>query len=110
MNEVKITVPEGFEIDKENSTFECIKFKPKKDYTIGEIVIARNINNEFLGIGRVSDIKGNAVTFSGFLYNSGTYARNIVLISPNFNKATIGYSEVYESMENNMKFLLNKDE
>jgi hypothetical protein len=28
-NEIKITVPEGYEIDKENSTFECIKFKKK---------------------------------------------------------------------------------
>ena len=28
--EIKIKVPEGMEIDKENSTFECIKFKPKK--------------------------------------------------------------------------------
>jgi hypothetical protein len=27
-NEVKINVPEGYEIDEENSTFECIKFKP----------------------------------------------------------------------------------
>lgn len=26
--EIKITPPEGFEIDKENSTLECIKFKP----------------------------------------------------------------------------------
>lgn len=26
--EVKIVPPEGYEIDKENSTFECIKFKP----------------------------------------------------------------------------------
>ena len=25
--EVKIQIPEGYEIDKENSTFECIKFK-----------------------------------------------------------------------------------
>ena len=28
--EIKITVPEGYEIDKENSTFECIKFKKKR--------------------------------------------------------------------------------
>ena len=34
--EVKIQVPEGYEIDKENSTFECIKFK-KKDLTLTEI-------------------------------------------------------------------------
>ena len=30
--EVKIQAPEGYEIDKENSTFECIKFKPIKRY------------------------------------------------------------------------------
>ena len=28
--EIRIQVPEGMEIDKEHSTFECIKFKPKK--------------------------------------------------------------------------------
>lgn len=28
--EIKIDCPKGFEIDKENSTFECIKFKPVK--------------------------------------------------------------------------------
>lgn len=28
--EVKIQVPEGYEIDEENSTFKCIKFKPIK--------------------------------------------------------------------------------
>ena len=33
--EIKITPPEGFEIDQENSTFECIKFKPIKN---GEII------------------------------------------------------------------------
>ena len=28
--ELRVKVPEGMEIDKEHSTFECIKFKPKK--------------------------------------------------------------------------------
>lgn len=27
--EIKINIPEGYEVDKENSTFECIKFKKK---------------------------------------------------------------------------------
>lgn len=27
--EIKINIPEGYEIDKEHSTFECIKFKKK---------------------------------------------------------------------------------
>ena len=36
--EVKIQVPDGYEIDKENSTFECVKFKPiKKDITYDDI-------------------------------------------------------------------------
>lgn len=36
--EVKIQIPYGYEIDKENSTFECVKFKPiKKDITYDDI-------------------------------------------------------------------------
>lgn len=36
--ELKIQVPEGYKIDKENSTFECIKFKSiKKDVTYEDI-------------------------------------------------------------------------
>lgn len=35
--ELKIQVPEGYEIDKENSTFECIKFK-KKSVTFMDIM------------------------------------------------------------------------
>ncbi len=37
--EIKIKVPEGYEIDKENSTYECIKFKPiKKELTYKDVV------------------------------------------------------------------------
>lgn len=36
--EFKVQIPEGYEIDRENSTFECIKFKPiKKDITYDDI-------------------------------------------------------------------------
>lgn len=36
--EFKVQIPEGYEIDRENSTFECIKFKPiKKDITYNDI-------------------------------------------------------------------------
>lgn len=34
--ELKIEIPEGYEIDKENSTFECIKFK-KKELTYSDV-------------------------------------------------------------------------
>ena len=43
--ELKIEVPKGYEIDKENSTFECIRFKPiKKDITYKDV--CKNIFNE----------------------------------------------------------------
>lgn len=36
--ELKIQAPEGYEIDKENSTLKCIRFKPiKKDITYEDI-------------------------------------------------------------------------
>lgn len=36
--EFKIQIPKGYEVDKENSTFECIKFKPvKRDITYNDI-------------------------------------------------------------------------
>ena len=39
MKEIKITPPDGYEIDKEASTFDCIKFKPveKRNLTWEEI-------------------------------------------------------------------------
>lgn len=43
MKELKIQIPEGYEIDRENSTFECIKFKPIENITYEQI--ARNVNN-----------------------------------------------------------------
>lgn len=41
--EVKIDIPKGYEIDKENSTFECIKFKPIKKDNITYQEICDNI-------------------------------------------------------------------
>lgn len=43
--EIKINVPEGYEIDQENSTFECIKFKPKT-LTYNDIALALCKNNK----------------------------------------------------------------
>lgn len=35
--ELKIQAPEGYEIDREKSTLDCIKFKPKKDITYKDV-------------------------------------------------------------------------
>ena len=54
--EIKINVPEGYEIDKENSTFECIKFKPiKKELTYEDVAEELFSKNMFTldTIGRI---------------------------------------------------------
>ena len=52
--EIKINVPEGYEIDEENSTFECIKFKPiKKELTYKDVAEELFSKNMF-----ASDING----------------------------------------------------
>lgn len=55
--ELKIQAPDGYEIDKENSTFECIKFKPrKKDITYEDIRNEINYNYYTNGDGIICDL------------------------------------------------------
>ncbi len=58
--ELKIQVPEGYEIDKENSTFECIKFKPiKKGITYRDVcdkILKNKINYYIDEYGNISDM------------------------------------------------------
>ena len=54
--EIKINIPEGYEIDKENSTFECIKFK-SKNITYEEI--CNNLFKERCGY--FTDSNGNII-------------------------------------------------
>lgn len=61
MKEIKIDIPEGYEIDKENSTFECIKFKSIKKYITYKDCCDELFPNE----GYYTDSHGNIV--NGFL-------------------------------------------
>lgn len=58
--ELKIQAPEGCEIDKENSTFECIRFKPiKKNITYDNVcnAIFKNKTSYYINnVGRIVDI------------------------------------------------------
>ena len=58
--EVKIQAPEGYEIDKENSTFECVKFKPIEKY-ITYADVCNKIFKEFYyyidNIGNINEYK-----------------------------------------------------
>lgn len=57
--EFKIQIPEGYEIDKENSTFECVKFKSiKKNITYKDIYeyLFKNKNSFYItNFGRIDD-------------------------------------------------------
>lgn len=56
--EMKIVPPEGYEIDKENSTFDCIKFKPiKKALTYEDVARELFINRRFFFITSYSEIE-----------------------------------------------------
>lgn len=65
---MKIIPPEGYEIDKENSTFECVKFKPiKKDLTYEDVVKELFDGNDNYYINAISKVKKASVlrTHSG---------------------------------------------
>ncbi len=69
--EIKISIPEGYIIDEENSTFKCIKFK-KKSLTYH--VIARELfkHKRFYFINDKSGItcSANTITIDDDIYNS----------------------------------------
>lgn len=56
--EMKIQVPEGYEIDQENSTFECIKFKPiNKCLTYDDVARKLFFGKSFFFIATCGDIE-----------------------------------------------------
>ena len=69
--EVKIQAPEGYEIDKENSTFECIKFKPIKRYITYE-----DICNSVLVAGYYTNSYGKIVRSIAYAANLRTGKNN----------------------------------
>lgn len=69
--EIKIDVPEGYEIDEENSTYECIKFKPiKKKLTYKDVakelflkdMFITNVCGEIYKVSSVSPYDKNNAT------------------------------------------------
>ena len=75
-NEIKINVPEGMEIDKENSTLECIKFKPKWTPKRGDIAVAGSYMPQIILVGehiKKSNIVGFDVMSLAVLNTSSNY-------------------------------------
>lgn len=70
--EVKIIIPEGMKIDKENSTFECIKFKPKK-LTYDDIVKKLFCYEESFCVNATSEDQCKKLLALNKLINVATY-------------------------------------
>lgn len=72
--ELKVQAPEGYEIDKENSTFECIRFKLiKKDITYDDVCNALFVNDTYYTSDR------------GYIHKGATWDNEII---PDKNIAT----------------------
>lgn len=89
--EIKINPPEGYEIDKENSTFDCIRFKP---------VAKRwrdNINN----------IKGYYITEHSSIVNAvctSISSNNNVFVSKKQAKSALAMAQISQIMANDPQF------
>ena len=99
--ELKVQAPEGYEIDKENSTFECVKFKPiKKDITYRDV--CKNLFNR--DIAYYTDVHGEIKR--GCMCNSicdknntttRTHLERLLALNQLLNIATYYNSRVKES-------------
>lgn len=99
--ELKIQAPEGYEVDKENSTFESIKFKPiKKDITYRDV--CKNLFNRDIAYY----IDGHGEIKRGCLCNSicdknntttRTQLERLLALNQLLNIATYYNSRVKES-------------
>lgn len=91
--EVKIVPPEGYEIDKENSTLECIKFKPitkswRDDYS-------KSISGYVIDINSII-YKRNNVTNGSSNYN--------LFVSKKQAKSALAMARISQIMANDERF------
>lgn len=86
--EIKINIPEGYEVDKENSTFECIKFKKKQVINTWKDI--KRIEGCF--INNHSEIRKLELPI-----NKDCFDRN-VFISERYAKSALALSQISQLM------------
>lgn len=92
--EIKIVAPKGFEIDKENSTFELIKFKPKKSPKFSDYDGSYSINGFYI------NTNSNIHTFrsTNFPANRDLFA------TEQQAKSALAMSQISQIMANDVRF------
>ena len=96
MKELRVEVPEGYEIYKENSTFECIKFKPKGIKTWNDLCAASLNSNEVRVSGyRIWDNYSNIYVTNKLI--ASDYSRNVFLTKKEA-KSSLAMSQISQLM------------
>ena len=96
MKELRVEVPQGYEIDKENSTFECIKFKPKGIKTWNDLCAASLNSNEVRVSGyRIWDDYSNIYVTNKLI--ASDYSRNVFLTEKEA-KSSLAMSQISQLM------------
>lgn len=88
--EIKINVPEGYEIDEENSTFECIKLKPiKKELTYEDVAEELFSSSLFTldTIGRICNVCSAISKFDKYNATSKKQLERLLALNQLFNIA-----------------------
>lgn len=87
-NEIRVTIPEGYEIDTEHSTFECIKFKKKHKINTWKDI--KRIEGCF--INNYSEIRKLELPI-----NKDCFDRN-VFISERYAKSALALAQISQLM------------
>lgn len=95
--EIKITVPDGYEIDKENSTFECIKLK-KKDDTY------RHKRQSFDGYYVTNAAYGQAYRLGRSSYENYSLDEIFLFNTEKQAKSAVAMSKISQIMANDDRF------
>lgn len=112
--ELKIQVPDGYEIDKENSTFECVKFKPIKKYITYKDVcnkLFKNFQGYLIsGYGQIDDFSYESDKFEP---NSATNRKQLdrllalnqlLNITEYYNRQHVKFDKCYTILYYNKKY------
>lgn len=96
--ELKIQAPKGYEIDKENSTFECIRFKPiKKDITY-EYICNKIFDEKYYYISSCGEIQWNRTIYVKDINNATNRNQLKKLLALN---QLLNIAEYYNSINSN---------
>ena len=119
--ELKIQVPDGYEIDKENSTFELIKFKPIKKYITYKDVgnkLFKNFQGYLIsGYGQIEDFSYESDKFEP---NSATNRKQLdrllalnqlLNITEYYNRQHVKFDKCYTILynKNNKEYMIAED-